>query len=118
MTLLPMPTVEQLVQVFKDNNWTALPGSSGTQLESIQQGKCCAIPALLKLANALPNDVSGQRLYDLVSKLYGYEAVGIWNSFDDPNYYTEDYFSSCIGSDNYKNWIRLGRDLRLALQNL
>lgn len=114
---LPMPTVEQLVQVFHDNNWTVCSGSSGAEYHNIQKGRCCAIPALLKHANQLPVSISGQALYDMVDYLYGKPAVSIWNAFDHPNDHTdnklvEHYFID----EEQKVWLRLGRDLRYALE--
>lgn len=115
----PIPTVEELVKIFKDNNWTPTQGAKGAEVKGIAAGKCCAIPALLKLADSLPSDLleGGQILYNQVDSLYGEGASAIWQGFDDPTVYTEEKLSTFIGPAYAKRvpWIRLGRDLRYAL---
>lgn len=45
-----IPKVDDLVKIFKDNNWTPQQ-CNGAELYNIMDGKCCAVPAIVKFLN-------------------------------------------------------------------
>lgn len=95
MTYLPMPTVDQLVQVFKDRNWTPTP-VRGCWRSYVAHGD----PEWFEkwLGNAPDCDI-----YERADELYGPYARHIYCGFD---------HNGC-GTDN--PWYTLGLGIRNAL---
>jgi hypothetical protein len=110
-TYYPMPTVEELVKVFCDNNWTPTP-RNGSEPEYVQRGECCAIPALIKLHGDLPRDFDSVILVEIVKKKYGPGAQDIWRGFDGDFTVTS---ANGFMLEASRAWIKLGAQLREAL---
>ena len=110
-TYLPMPTVDQLLQVFKDRGWKPTP-VRGCWRDYVNNGCCCALPALVALgdpewfekwANFKEVDSGpGYDIYERADELYGPDARYIYSGFDD---------NGC----NSGEWYQLGLSLRKAL---
>ena len=112
---LPMPTVDQLVQVFRERNWTPTTGAGGCVPDNVVAGRCCAVPALLAIAGEpLDEFEEPQDLYDRARELYGEVAADVYLGFDATN---EHDFARRTGnlSPHRAPWAKLGRDLAKAL---
>jgi hypothetical protein len=89
--LRPMPTVEELVKVFKDNDWKPLSCTDGVKPVNVLKGDCCAMPALIKIAGdeyfeeCFCGDPSDRnKAYDMIEFLYGKTArETVWEGFDE-----------------------------------
>lgn len=95
---MKIPTVDDLVKVFKDNNWTPKQ-TDGADLHNVLQGKCCALPAIVKFVDP-DYDFSKvkreQEIYNFVARKYGLnERNALYSGFDllsmngglDPQFY-------------------------------
>jgi len=106
----PMPTVEQLVQVFKDRGWKPTP-RVGAMQSLVHEGRCCAVPALIAIADPewldkfteCDMELTPMDIYGKVRSEYGREAGLIHYGFDDPD------------KELRYPWIQLGADLYNAL---
>lgn len=80
-----IPTVDDLVKIFKDNNWTP-KRTDGADLHNILNGKCCAIPAVIKFIYPdydFNKTKRGQDIYNIVNKTYGdKECDSLYSGFD------------------------------------
>ena len=115
--LNPMPTVDQLVQVFRERNWTPTR-HVGASLDQVASGQCCAIPALACLVD--PNCLDAARspedwdmfdIYGFIYRHYGESARWIYRGFDDwpePRLNIENL-------DENRSWWRLGQELYRVL---
>ena len=115
--LLPMPTVDQLVQVFRERNWTPTRqvGASPTR---VQRGECCAVPALCLMADPhsldeLDKFEDAEPLYRIVREHYGPYALHIVSGFD--NYPLEGMMVRYPVNNAISNWYALGTELYRAL---
>lgn len=105
-TYLPMPTVDQLVQLFKDKGWEPTP-VYGCYRSNVKDGCCCALPAIIALGDpgfidAWINRTDDLDIYKRADELYGEGANHIYCGFD---------ANGChIGP-----WYQLGLELRNAL---
>ena len=116
--LRPMPTVEQLVQVFRERNWVPTR-STGARLNDVKQGHCCAIPVLALLADPHCLDNIDELyieddfdLYKPVYDQYGHEARYVYYGFD--NLIRGVDSEQGLGALQLK-WYRLGREFYMAL---
>lgn len=91
----PLPTVEELVQVFIDNNWKGLRCSPCTTDEFIKQGLCCAVPALIKHAREELDFTLSNGLYTQVENLYGVDHEDIFMGFDSRSTSNEVQILAC-----------------------
>jgi hypothetical protein len=81
---MELPTVDQLVQVFIDNNWKGLTNSIGCSKTYVSKGFCCAIPAMIKFSGKeLDFDYDyGYGLYGQVKDIYNINYEDVYRGFD------------------------------------
>lgn len=78
-----LPTVDQLFQVFKDNNWKGSQ-TDGAGYYYISQGRCCAIPAFIKHYKPDMIFTENTEFYKIVSDLIGETGMNnLWRGFDE-----------------------------------
>jgi hypothetical protein len=104
-----IPTVDDLVNIFKENNWKPCK-TIGCQKEMILQNQCCAIPAVVKFIdpefdfNKIKDD---NDLYDVVAKEYGEkQKESLYAGFDSfPQFeeYDEQFYNLGKGLWNKLN---------------
>lgn len=109
-----LPTVDDLVNVFFENNWLG-KRVDGASVENIREGKCCAIPALVKIMypqqfntclDMEDNDNATQYMYDIISNNLGKEFLNnLYCAFDN-------------GWDCNDDASKLGLGLRAKLEEL
>lgn len=100
-----IPTVNDLVKIFKDNNWIPQQ-SNGADLHNILAGKCCALPAIIKFVDP-DYDFSkverAQEIYNFVSRKYGSsECDALYSGFDllRPNNLDSQFYN--LGKELYE----------------
>lgn len=101
------PTVDDLVKIFKDNNWKVCQ-RDGANVSNIKNGECCALPALAKFSDPEYKFESDYILYDYLCNLYGSNEIqSLWMGFD--NWSFMGYVD--------QNFYNLGKDLYNKLTN-
>jgi hypothetical protein len=114
MSKVQLPKVEALVKVFKDNNWKPRP-VSGALSDCFVTGRCCAVPAVVKILDPNEDGSSWVNSDDTHKSPYGNlyragmtedEVRGLYNGFDD-----NTFMDGCMDRD----WYDLGKQLRVAL---
>jgi len=104
-----IPTVDELVKVFKDNNWTPHQ-TSGANLDNVLNGRCCILPALIKYYDpdfdfsSLKND---EDIYNMIKARYSNSDMeSLYRGFD----------SICNPGEN-QEFYNLGKELYEKLTN-
>ena len=77
-----LPTVDELVQVFIDNNWKGKKYNDACNRQAVERGEVCAIPALIKFSGEEFDFETNDGLYSQVENIYSVQAHSLYLGFD------------------------------------